>query len=602
MPNGARILPQVSPGVDVPLAVTPQALGAGVGQAVQNAGDLAFDFHQKEVQRFNETAILDADNKLNAWANSRLYDPASGVLKQPLGKDAPLVADQTVADFDKQMADIGATLTNDDQRMAFQRMAQERRFHVERQLGDYEEKETERFADETDEAAIALASQAAVTDAAAADDHVQQMVQIIDRRGERKNTAPEMLEAERKAAASATYADIITTAADAGDTAKAREYFAQWGDQIQGRDLKEVRGVLKVSGERAESRALADEIVAGLGDEPDLQGALEALEAKGVENTEIYDQAKQRLTNTFRLAEEAETNRQVKLLDEASAAIYAAPGSPDAIPDSVWSKMTGPYKRKAQEIAKAAAKGTDIETPASIFAALERLKATDPQGFRQQNLALVPLSRSDFERYTKDQAAIAKGDDRLIASFQSDEQAVKKAMAKGGMTPAKGDDAPSDDEVLFRRQLANAVTAEQNALGRKVGPDRIFELGTELMRETVLTRNSTNWWGLYKEATSIGVDLMLTGRVTKGGGRLALEDAAGTDKYAHAFQTPVSDQLAYSYSQVPEAAIKEHRDVLEQAAKEQAAKVPGSRPIAVTEEDVRNEYNKSLIERYRSGD
>ncbi|MES2531924.1 MAG: hypothetical protein V4636_12880, partial [Pseudomonadota bacterium] len=185
------MLPEVQPSIDVPLAVTPEALGAGVGRAIQNAGDVAFDLHEKEVQKANETAILDADNQLNAFVQQRLYDPKTGVLKQPLGKHASAAADQTLADYDKAMTDVGSRLTNDNQRIAFQKMAQARRFHVEHQLGDYEEGETNRYDDEVDDAAIALASQGAIADPSASDDDVAQMRQVIARRGARKGEAPE---------------------------------------------------------------------------------------------------------------------------------------------------------------------------------------------------------------------------------------------------------------------------------------------------------------------------------------------------------------------------------------------------------------------------
>lgn len=580
MPYEARVAPEVQPSIDIPLAVTPQASGAGVADAVERLGDVATDIHLKEIEHANRVNVLDADNQQQAFLQARLYDPKTGILNQQLGKDAPVAVDQALSEYDESAARVESGLTNEAQKAHFRQMVGERRLQMQDQLGRYEHAETERYADEVAKGSIIAATNTAVQNASdprVVDDNVALIHAVLDHQGQSKGRAPELTEALQKEAASQVYTSAIGSLVDAGDTAGAKRSFDQWGDDLTPADKSQVRGLLKTSTTRGESREMADTIIGSQGTDGDLQGALEDLEKRKIDNAEVYDQTRNRLVEHFRLVNEAENQRQAGLYDDATGYIDAAanPTSPDIVPPTVWDRMKPAYKRKAMTYASARAKGQEPETPKALFAALEQQKAQDPQAFAKRNLLLLPLSKEDFRKYAADQAGIAKGDAKLVAKFETDGQVISQVMLQGGMKPAKSGKKQGDDEVNFRDQLAKAVTAEQQSTGKEVGQARLGEIGRTLMQATVLKRG-TSFLSYVDDVLPFG---------------FLLPERESVDT-VHAFQHPVAQKIAYSFDQIPAPAAAKHRAALE-------VYFPAK---SVTDEMVRQRYNEDLVEAYRDGE
>lgn len=106
------------PGARYESQVTPQALGSGVAAVGETLG---LKIYQKSVQEANETAVLDADNKL-ARASMKIQSDMS----QMKGKDAMGASDYLDTAFGKATDEIGQTLSNPQQRQAFQQRATHR--------------------------------------------------------------------------------------------------------------------------------------------------------------------------------------------------------------------------------------------------------------------------------------------------------------------------------------------------------------------------------------------------------------------------------------------------------------------------------------------
>lgn len=573
------VTPEVSPNVDVPLSVTPQQMGAGLGQAVSQIGDTASDIHFAAVEHANQTAVLDADNQIQQAVQQGLYDPKTGVLNQKAGKDAPGLVDNALSQYDSQVSKVASGLANDRQRAQFQQLAQERRFHVEHELGQYEHAETTRYAEETDKASVENAAISAerATDPSQVDDAIGIQMAVVADAGHRNGSPPGAIQAQQAEVASATYARTILALADRGDSVAAADAEKRWGDKLLGNDARQVHNTLRVAVSNTESRSVADEIIGSQGENADLQGSLDALEKRNLTNTEVYDKAKDRIVNHFRLANEAETARQANLYEKGADLIdqSANPADPDNIPPSMWASMKPAYRTKMRAYAKARSQGEDLVTDRRLYQELVLQRAHDPMAFAKRDLVPEHLSKADFERFQGDQGEIAKGSTKLVASFKSNAQEIDQALLQGGMTPTKSGKKMSDDEVDFRDQLGNAVTAEQQTTGKEVSPARVGEIAKAMLENAVLARSA-------RQDPLSGVDPWST---------LKTLFSSGKTTYAHAFQSPVAHKLAYSPAQVPpDAALKHHRALI-------AAGYANP-----TEEQVRQRYNEDLVEAYRDGE
>lgn len=125
-----QVRPNPIPGVRAP-SVPAGAFDYTSG--AQKALDVATAMYQREKQRADQIAVLDADNQLTEQETTLLHDPARGALTRQ-GKDAVGIVDPTLADFDRRASEIAGTLSNRTQQDAFQRLRQSRRQSVHEQV------------------------------------------------------------------------------------------------------------------------------------------------------------------------------------------------------------------------------------------------------------------------------------------------------------------------------------------------------------------------------------------------------------------------------------------------------------------------------------
>lgn len=270
MPNGyeAKVAPQVAPSVDIPLAFTPQAMGAGVGQAVQNLGDTAHQIYLRSQEHANQTAVLEADTRKQQFLNQRLYDPEKGLFHQNLGKDAPAAVDALIAENDRDSSEIESGLTNEVQKQAFRDASTARRLDLQRQLGSYEHGQLEIHAKQVDQTAIATAGTAALH-AANSGDHEGAFVQIMTQQaviaqaGNRNHVDHDTIKQQQADAASGTILGIIQQLATSDQPDAARAWFDENQKDLQGEDLTRATAIVRASSHAQASRDIADELVKG---------------------------------------------------------------------------------------------------------------------------------------------------------------------------------------------------------------------------------------------------------------------------------------------------------------------------------------------------
>ncbi|MFD1693741.1 hypothetical protein ACFSHR_26395 [Azotobacter chroococcum] len=229
---------------------------SGLARGAQNVASAIEHVHQQEVRDANQTAMLDADNRLGAWQNQTLYDPEKGMLNRK-GSAALGITQSFLSDFDTQQQAISDSLANDDQRRMFNQSALSRRQSLQAKLGGYEFDQQQVYKNQVDQAAIATAQNSAALNyndpKAIAENHAK-LGAVLQLQAQRNGWAPEVLEANLQKATSDMYSDILRRQA-AQDPYKAQAALKSYQQYLTADDLTQIGGSIDAKVERLQQRA-----------------------------------------------------------------------------------------------------------------------------------------------------------------------------------------------------------------------------------------------------------------------------------------------------------------------------------------------------------
>lgn len=219
------------------------------------AGDLT-DIHQREMREANQTAVLNADNQLGTWQNDAIFNPETGAFTKK-GQAALNITNDTLAQFDQQRESIASGLANEQQRQMFTQAALQRRSSLQGQLGGYEFDQQQKFKNQVDDAAKAMAMNTAALNYSdpkvIAESHAR-IDGILQLQAQRNGWAPEVLEANRTKATSDMYSDILKRQASQ-DPYKAQAALKQYQQYLTADDLTQVGSSIDGKVERLQQKA-----------------------------------------------------------------------------------------------------------------------------------------------------------------------------------------------------------------------------------------------------------------------------------------------------------------------------------------------------------
>lgn len=95
-------------------------------------------------KKADETSVLDAQKQLDDFEATRLFDAKTGFLTQK-GKNAINGSGKVMADYDQRSQEIIDSLSNDDQKLAVQKLAASRRDNIYRTANTHELQESNNF-------------------------------------------------------------------------------------------------------------------------------------------------------------------------------------------------------------------------------------------------------------------------------------------------------------------------------------------------------------------------------------------------------------------------------------------------------------------------
>jgi hypothetical protein len=96
-------------------SVSPQAFGAGVGGAIEGAGDVVGEFARDARREANAAQVMNAIGMVKKAQNDLILDPENGYVGK-MGDDALKARKPTLDAYEESIKNAAATLQNDDQR------------------------------------------------------------------------------------------------------------------------------------------------------------------------------------------------------------------------------------------------------------------------------------------------------------------------------------------------------------------------------------------------------------------------------------------------------------------------------------------------------
>lgn len=316
---------------------TADAYGAGVGRALERAGNAAFALGEEFERRATAADVDKADAEYQRLEREILFgrqaDPSvpgdegrQGFLSMR-GEDAGANRLRIEQELDAAIADVAGRRRNQASRTAFESNARARREAALTSADRHVMGEVQRVEDEA-RAARALESRASAiayyADPAEAEAHINTGAVIVREQADAFGDSPEQAANREKLYRSSAWASIIIRLADE-DAAAATALFEQRRGEMTPEDIAQVRGATQAVMQAERARGHVDRLLTESGG--DYRTALRL--AEGIANTSDRDETIARLTQQANAREAAEARDADDAEERARTALNA--GGADAV-------------------------------------------------------------------------------------------------------------------------------------------------------------------------------------------------------------------------------------------------------------------------------
>lgn len=191
----------------------------------------------KEREKVDTAAIMDADNKLTQWQQNALYAEEGGVYTKK-GQGALNITNQTLEGFEQAQAEIGKSLTNDQQRARFAQIVSSRRNGLSNDLNRYEYNERQNYFGQVELGQLETSMQGAALDyqdPAKVQAYRNKVDAVLASRAQRLGLSPEAAQAEKlKTNSSMSMAVVQRMLVDSPQ--KAKGLYEQYKDGMTAED------------------------------------------------------------------------------------------------------------------------------------------------------------------------------------------------------------------------------------------------------------------------------------------------------------------------------------------------------------------------------
>lgn len=468
----------------------------GVGEVGQRVGQaqlqLVHQIEREEQDRADQVELLSADRQLGELEDTLLRDPNLGALTVR-GKDVAGLHQRVLEQYDQKAGDLATTMRNDRQRIAFQRVLNQRRAgvvdvvdrHTLQELDTYERTETEAYLKQSVQAAIASAG-----DPLRIAEELDRQEAVVTQHGKRMGLGDEARKALIGELRSNTHAGVIERLLARDRDRDASDYYFEVKDQVAGDKRASIEKALDEGSRRGQAQRQADEII-------DAGGTLSEQRARvrTISDPKLRDAVMDRVEHEAAVREKAERDD----LEQRSIAAYNVVDkyhTVTRVPPSDWVKLPGPVRSSLRGYAEALAKEGRVDTDWVTYYGLYSRAGNDASGFARENLLAYrgKLGDEQFKELVGLQLRMRNGEraeaDKMVAEFRTKDQIVNDTLTLAGIdvkaTDWRGSSVGAQREARFRRLLDDRVNDLQALTGKRASNRDIQEIADDLLRSIVL--------------------------------------------------------------------------------------------------------------------
>jgi hypothetical protein len=452
--QGPQIAEKPLPGI----RISPDAPSAAFQppQPVDLSGvqKIATQIHEEETARADQVAVLSADSQLSYLENNLLHGP-NGVLNRQ-GQNVLGAPDEVRQTWTKSVSEIDQHLTNDRQKIAFRRAAQDRFASVDSAVQQHVATEI-RKTDAAETVDYLSNEQSAATNNAGNPQRVSLSIQrqtsaILDY-AKRSGFSEDQTHAAVSAAVSETHQGVINRMiADGGDLA-AMKYYGDNKNQINGAISTEIEKALGLASTLGEAERQGDAIVSS---SVTLTGAL--AKAAQIQEPRVRERTEERIrqawqdkANDIRISANQAFERAGQTLEQTGSIRRIAPE--DWLALSVTDRESLQRRENQMHNGDGSKRQTD---PATFYSLLNMSALSDATRQQFDNLNLLQyrgkLSDADFKHI----AELQRSSRLRIEGAVSSEARFQSRAAERAATKADG--------------LAASAAIMEQATGYKMPP------------------------------------------------------------------------------------------------------------------------------------
>lgn len=249
------------------------------------------NFALREREKADTAAVMDADRKLAEWKQGTMFDPEKGVYTRK-GQNALNVTNQTLPEYDKQVASIMSGLNTPQQRDRFKAVSGKQRESLLGELNRYEFGERQSYYDDVDKGQLEAAMQGAMlyaNDPQQVAYYQNKAAAVMGAQAIRKGIPAELAEQQRLRVNSGILSGV-TASLIKQDPYKAHTYFTQNKGQMTAEDQAKLGGMLQPIVDRQLGKDIADSLLRS--GSPDFRSFWPAQRGAESGNRQFDDQGK----------------------------------------------------------------------------------------------------------------------------------------------------------------------------------------------------------------------------------------------------------------------------------------------------------------------
>lgn len=453
-----------------------EAFGAGVGEALGQAGQLAAQIAQKERIEVEEAQLAELDRNLKGIETELLFDSENGALNKQ-GRNAFGIEPTVLGEFDKRTGKFGMEIKSDRVRRAYEALVQKRREDINRSLERHVAAQSEAYKqhqyESSAEASIISGSQFYNDPERIAREQLRgsEMIRrLADKKGLDSDVA--VLSYNSK------FHSAIVDAALAGkDASYAVDYLERVGDQMTPVDRASAVKKVEVHRLRADGQANADRIMLAA------ESQAQALEqARAIEDPALRDETVDRVKTRWAEKKALEEEAEKQVMGELATMIENG-GSTVEVEPGQWAALSPTQRNALAEYERKIRSGEDPVTDDDLYLEMELAAGRGESKRVEKLLRDNPhrLSRSDRRHFSSLLRTMDSGDDSEIVFLRTKNQTVDDVLLENGIENNPKTKADRQFVAQVRRTIDERVAAIQRASGKEATPEDYRRIAQEVV-------------------------------------------------------------------------------------------------------------------------